>query len=112
MPTRSEDLTFNAVYHVQVAMPTDATADSLDLRQFAPYGGGASKWVRWLGSDAAVLWYVPTTVRTAFTTSETSAPAPNARGAIPANFLAGEERPLQALAIDTDSTAGSWEIVF
>lgn len=112
MPSRADDLNQTPLSHAQVTIPTDATDGLVNLLPLGP-DNGACKAIRWLGSGAAVLWYVPATPRLAYTTTEQAVPTPNERGAIPASYkVEGEERQIQAVAIDTDSANGIWEVTF
>lgn len=110
----ADDTTRTPLAHATVAIPGDATGSLVTLVPLSPHAGPC-KAIRWLGAGPATLWYVPATPRpaTGYTASEAAVPVPNARGALRASYFAqGEERIIQAVAIDTDSTAGSWEVTF
>lgn len=114
MATRADNLHQTPIHHATVALPGDATDHLVQLGGMSP-DGGACKRVRWLGSGAATLWYVPATPRTAdgYTASEIAATVPNARGALKRLFFAqGEAVDIQAIALDDASTAGNWEVTF
>lgn len=88
-------------------------AAALDVRPFGPAANSGAIYARWMGSGAAVLWYLPLTPRQAYTESETTAGVPkevaDIGDFIPLDFASQYEGQfLQASHIHGDSTAGTW----
>lgn len=112
MGLRADNVLQTPLSRATVTLPADKVANVVKLGPLGP-DGGPCKAIRWMGSGAAVLWYIPVTARRGYTVTEAAVHVPNARGAIKeVFFIQGEEHLIQADAIDGDSTAGDWEVTF
>lgn len=110
----ADDLTRTPIGHATITLPADLDGgDQIELGPLAPLVGSQCRAVQWCGEGEGILWYKPSTPRQAFTTTEAAAPVPNARDAVPLRFSSTwEEKLVQAVAIDSDSTDGLWVVTF